>query len=527
MKCTSLATNPVVMSKNIESTGGGVVKCVILATLVASLASLLFAGVAFAKPAIAAAPASAQHVQHATAPAAVKSGPREGSDGNNIVCNGVPSKSMLMYYVRGGTDSCGHHDIAAIWASQGITPQVASMMHLGTVCSSGGFSSTGRHHGPNSALDRPVRVGGTLFYVRPLAVWGSSCYSAWIGSTEDGRIVAILVGCGNTETTGSAPAPKPKSPTCVCKPKPTPKTGTLVVGKGTTNGSTATFRFWAENLSTHTKWYFRLRGGMSTSHSYMCGTWVRIHENGSKGWIKQLDRTVTVCGTTRVYILNKPVSIPSAPGPKVLCVSNGTTYYVGSPPAGYVNTDTAGNCVFQTISHSCDVAGSYWSDNFQACVVNNCGTVVVINGNGNTVTSGGNCNNTPTTTCTSNCTTTPPPPPPPPPAQPPTIVQWNNVEEATTNGEPITICATAQAKVGDTVKLTFTADFGSVPASPVTFTSSGTDQKCVTYIAPKDNTAAGQYDQIHYNVVDTTTGLQGQGKDSNKFLLKAAAGNPA
>lgn len=141
--------------------------------------------------------------------AASTAGPREGSGGNNVVCGGVPTKAILMYYAHGGVDSCGHRDISAVWAKMGITPQVAQGMHAGTVCSSGGFTSSGRNHSPNSSADQPIVVNGHTVYFRPLSVWGSACYSAWVGHTEDGRTVAVLIGCGNGETTHVPP----KAPT--------------------------------------------------------------------------------------------------------------------------------------------------------------------------------------------------------------------------------------------------------------------------------------------------------------------------
>jgi hypothetical protein len=156
----------------------------------------------------------------------------EGRDGNSVVCGGVSSHDKLMKLVNGAPDSCGHRDTAAIWATIGVTPEVAAKMTLGTVCSSDGWSSQGRQHGPKPSADVAHHAGGSTFFMRPLGVWGDVCYSAWKGHLEDGTQVAILVGCGNGEVIGAMrPTPKPVTPhKCKCV-KPSTKPQKIIVVK--------------------------------------------------------------------------------------------------------------------------------------------------------------------------------------------------------------------------------------------------------------------------------------------------------
>lgn len=145
----------------------------------------------------------------------------EGHGGNSVVCGGVPTKAILVRLANGGADACGNRDIAAIWRSFGITPEVAKTMRRSTVCASGGWTSSGRRHSPQPSADRPRRAGSTVFFVRPLAVWGNTCYDAWVGTLEDGTQVAVLVGCGNPEFRGR-PRPQPVSKKAPVKPFPVP-----------------------------------------------------------------------------------------------------------------------------------------------------------------------------------------------------------------------------------------------------------------------------------------------------------------
>lgn len=119
--------------------------------------------------------------------------------GNNLVAEGVHSHAELMRLAKGGKDSVGHSDIDEAWARYGITPQVASKMVLGKVCSTDGLMSEGREHSPDPSADKPFYVNGSRIFERPLSVWGKTCYEAWVGEREDGQEVAVLVDCGNGE----------------------------------------------------------------------------------------------------------------------------------------------------------------------------------------------------------------------------------------------------------------------------------------------------------------------------------------
>lgn len=461
--------------------------------------------------------------------AAGSSGPREGSGGNNIVCNGVPSKAMLMYYAHGGTDSCGHHDIAAIWKSQGITPQVASLMHAGQVCSSQGLESTGRHHSPNPSLDRPVTVNGTSFYVRPLAVWGSSCYSAWVGTTEDGRLVAVLMGCGNSEVTEEVPT-KPKTPM-----KPASRVGTLMVCKSVPGGAYASFRFRTTDLNTGKSRYFRLRPAQCQTLRYKIGDMIRIHENPAKGWVRMTDRKVRMNKYRRVVFVNHKITVKT------------TTTSTTSPCSVTINNST--------------VTGN----------ITNCSsvTITVICGTLSQTFTGPNAQDAQEQAYSwqqANCTSSSPPPPPaqvctdknasnyggalpcqyppqkctdtkasnyggplpcvyPPPVTL-SIISWTNPEEITVGDTYPNVCMKVQGKSGDMITVTFSSIFGSFTQSSQTIKSSGVDQVCTTYIGPKDSSAVGKNEVITYNAVDTTAGVSAQPQSSLPFPVHGLSGNP-
>ena len=61
-----------------------------------------------------------------------------------MICNGVPTKSLLVYYAKGGVDSCGHRDIKAIWARFGITLKEAKSVRRVNGVLIGSVSSSSR-----------------------------------------------------------------------------------------------------------------------------------------------------------------------------------------------------------------------------------------------------------------------------------------------------------------------------------------------------------------------------------------------
>jgi hypothetical protein len=151
---------------------------------------------------------------------------QEGHDGNNLVSCGVLSTKQEVIAIAKGFSPCGGKGTATIWARSGATLPVIESMASGVVCSNQGLISTGRRHSPVPSEDVAHRVGTTVYYTRPLAVWGKTCYSAWVGRTEDGYLVAILKGCGNVETTHfppTQPATPPAKPIVVCYLGTTPE----------------------------------------------------------------------------------------------------------------------------------------------------------------------------------------------------------------------------------------------------------------------------------------------------------------
>lgn len=185
--------------------------------------------------------AGAVGVTAKSAQAASQSSKTAQGDLNNLVCSGgVYTKAKLLYYARGGKDPCGRK-VAAIWASMGITLGVAKTMHSGTVCSDQGWISSGHLHGPVPSEDtRHYATDGQSFYARPLSVWGATCYQAWIGYTEDGHEVAVLMNCGNGQCQ-KFPPKHPTTPVCTCHPKhhkpaPKPKQRVVWVYKWAWNG---------------------------------------------------------------------------------------------------------------------------------------------------------------------------------------------------------------------------------------------------------------------------------------------------
>lgn len=460
------------------------------------------------------------------ASAAGKTGPREGSGGNSIVCNGVPSRAMLMYYARGGTDSCGHHDIASIWKNQGVTLQVASLMHAGQVCSSQGLQSTGRHHSPSPSLDRPVTVGSTTFYVRPLAVWGSSCYSAWIGTTEDGRLVAVLMGCGNSEVAEEVPV-KPKPIPTPHKPKK-PKTAPVRIYKIAEDAQghrlsptpTGTFRF-QRGSSKMTYNSTPQSAGTCTVGKYV--TVKELAPLGTEKWKMLTPATQTQkCRAAGISFVFKDREVPPT-----------TT----TTPAGTCNITITGGTVNGDITNCSTV------------------TITVICGNVSKTFTGPNAKDAQEQAYSwqqANCTSPQPPPPPvqvctdknasnfggalpclypppPPPVvvQPPMLSNQTNPEEIDADGEHYpNICVTVAGKNGDSITVTFGATFGSFTLSSKTITSTGVDRVCTEYIGPKDSTAVGRNEVITYNAHDNTTGLNAQQVTSLPFPIKAPPTSP-
>jgi hypothetical protein len=125
-------------------------------------------------------------------------------DPNDVVCNGVQTLNMAEELAEGKADACGHKDIGEIWKLFGITPAVIKTMHSGVVYSNEGLISEGRDHSPDPKNDilvnLPVDGKREHIFIRDLAVFGDTDYDAWVGFTADGRLVAILKGCGNGET---------------------------------------------------------------------------------------------------------------------------------------------------------------------------------------------------------------------------------------------------------------------------------------------------------------------------------------
>jgi len=139
-----------------------------------------------------------------TPSAHIASGGGEGQDPNDVVAGGVENVAEAEHIDETNAN------IRAIWAQLGITKQVISTMHEGEVCADEGLISEGREHSPVPSEDTPVDIDGDVIFERPLSVWGNTCYNALVGHTEDGRLVAILNGCGNGEA--SALPPKPQTP---------------------------------------------------------------------------------------------------------------------------------------------------------------------------------------------------------------------------------------------------------------------------------------------------------------------------
>lgn len=130
--------------------------------------------------------------------------------------------------------------------------------------------------------------------------------------------------------------------------------------------------------------------------------------------------TVTVSGTVRgtlkgrvwgkiwgAYSLKVKNQVKLAIEGKIAIECGGTTPPPPPPPPydacvnisgnqatvpGGMTVDVIGNCV--NVQQACG-NGSYWSDSFQACVVNICGNVVIVTGDNNDIDVGGNCNENP------------------------------------------------------------------------------------------------------------------------------------
>jgi hypothetical protein len=434
------------------------IKRMLVASTLVGAFFILFAGNAFA----------------ASAPTSVNAGPHEGSGGNNIVCNGVPSKAVLMYYVNGGTDSCGHHDIASIWKSQGITPQVASMMHAGQVCSSQGLQSTGRHHSPNPALDRRMTINGTTFYVRPLAVWGSTCYSAWIGTTEDGRLVAVLMGCGNSEVTlappASKPLPKPR------KPKKTITNSFNCTGITTVSQTGSDFVLRVVTKTTGNAKFAGVSWSPAPSSTIDTRT-AQFHaaSSGTVTIVAVAKFTVGVHSVKSVKCV-KLVTVatpPAAPTPPAAaCITTNGTPLFSPLPSGVTVVNGICTTVTTTTVQTC-------GEGFHESGHDNNGNVICIsNTNTNVVTVPITVVVTPPAPC--GCTTPPPPTPAPTPSA---FVSFNAIQEVHTNESRANTCA--QVTTSESMTVQFRADLGTFSGMTPS-TVSGTQLVCATYTGPSE-----------------------------------------
>lgn len=198
----------------------------------------------------------------------------------------------------------------------------------------------------------------------------------------------------------------------------------------------------------------------------------------------------------------------------------------GSSPPPVCTSNCGGTVVPPpvVIDHNCNqiLAGSFWSDAVNACVVVVCGSVVIVNGNNNIINQGGNCNTAP-----------PPPPPPvtPPPAPKPTgsidTVQEFDTSDYSTSPPTIAkgpVRLHVQAKAGDSLSGTCHVGLGSLDRHDYQVTATGSDQVVTfTYTAP---TEPGQ-DQVICTLTDNTVNTQADPQPkSNVFDITAPKPNP-
>jgi flagellar hook assembly protein FlgD len=522
----------------------------------------------------------------------------EGQDGNNLVCNGVHTKAQLKHYANGAVSKCvekiNGKEVkvtsrpSIVWQAMGITPAVASTMKSGTVCSNQGLISSGYFHGPVPSEDVLHRIGTTTFYTRPLAVWGRTCYSAWVGHTEDGQLVAILKGCGNAETTKLPPA----HPVTVT-PGPTPAQS--CVAKGGTWSSPA------ESCTTKT-----------VTVTGNCNITVTVY--GGSGTITVTNTIVNSCNTTTPPVTTPPPATPATVSCSLALNNpsgntvNATVYITGSNETGTptasitwasgvttsasVNGNTASGSYTFPAPGTYTVTASVQATGSTGIVSSQCSQSVTIptptpppvkpqvscslalnNPSGNTVNAtvyidSNETNNTASITWAPNVTTsaiisgttaqggytfpasgtytvsatvqatgstgsassqcsstvTIPPPVVTPPSQPPLVNNVTQIEFVYIGSDYPNVCADITAPTGDSVTVTFSAVIGNFPSASFTFVSVGTNQVCTTYYAPTNSADVGS-DTITVTATDNTTHLYGVGQ-SLPFAVQVAPSNP-
>jgi hypothetical protein len=514
----------------------------------------------------------------------------EGQDGNNLVCRGVHTKAQLMFYAKGGVSKCVEvlngrevqftFQASVAYQEFGITPQVAATMKSGTVCSTEGLTSSGRQHSPVPSEDVLHRVGTATFYTRPLAVWGRACYSAWVGRTEDGQLVAVLKGCGNAETTKLPPA---RPPVTVTTP-PTPAKSCVAKG-GTWDSS-------AESCTTKT-----------VTVTGNCNITVTVY--GGSGNITIINTITNSCNTTpttgppptsSLSCLNLVLSNPSGNTVNATAyfddsnVSNitGTITWAsnatssasvsGSSASGSHTYPTTGTYTVTATIQATGSAGTVSSQCSGSVTIPpsptsslSCLNLVLSNPSGNTVnatayfddsnvsnitgtitwasnatssasvsgSSASGSHTYPTTgtytvtatiqatgsagTVSSQCSGSVTIPPPVVVPQPP-LVSVTSPEQVNIGWGYPNICASITAPSGDTLTVTFSAIIGNFPSGSFTIVSIGTNQVCTTYDAPTNPADTGT-DTITVTAYDSTTRLSGVAS-SEPFPVVVAASNP-
>lgn len=111
----------------------------------------------------------------------------------------------------------------------------------------------------------------------------------------------------------------------------------------------------------------------------------------------------------------------------------------------------------------------------------------------------------------------------PPSSPPPTIVSMTTINDVDMGGTSPNFCATADLPGSDAGTLSFTAKYGSFTTS--TFSVSGMEQECTTYVAPNDPTSpSGLTESVTVTVRDTTTGLSAS--KSETFPVNPPAVHP-
>ena len=139
---------------------------------------------------------------------AIASGP------NNIIYNGVVSVQDLLNKYDSNYDGNGHYDLQSIFSHYGISREDLAKSQPTTIKSTDKnrtLRSIGRQaYGLSGETTVPIAGSSTNVYERYLWSWDSgsySTYTAYVGTTSDGRWFAVLANCGNivVETPPAAP----------------------------------------------------------------------------------------------------------------------------------------------------------------------------------------------------------------------------------------------------------------------------------------------------------------------------------